>query len=131
LGDEKINQVISLIGMNDTSLDLNQTTAKDVGVLFTKLWEGEIVSLKFRDEILDYLTDTIYEDWITAGISDVKVAHKYGREVNVVNDAGIVYSEDPFVLVIMTEGIIEKEADKAIPEIAKGIYEIESHSRKE
>lgn len=125
LGDEKINSVIENVDMKHTSIGDNETTPGDIGTFFSKLWRGEIVSQDSRDEILESLTDTIYEDWIAAGITDVRVAHKYGREVHVVNDAGVIYSESPFILVIMTEGVIEREADEVIPELARGVYEIE------
>ena len=125
LGDELINGLIADLGMNKTSLSENETTPKEIGMFFDKLWNGEIVSLESRDEILDSLTETIYEDWIAKGITEVRVAHKYGREVHVVNDGGIVFSKNPFILVLMTEGIIEKEADEIIPQLAAGIYEIE------
>lgn len=127
LGDAKIQGEIERIGMVDTSLKENKTTAYDIGVFFEKLWNGEIVSEESRDEILKFLTDTIYENWIAAGVPEgIRVAHKYGREVHVVNDAGIVFSKRPFVLVIMTDGVVEKEADSIIPEIVRDIYRIET-----
>ena len=125
LGDASIDEVIEKLGMQDTSLAENETTPKEIGMFFQKLWNGEIVGAAFKADILDSLTETIYEDWIAAGITEVPVAHKYGREVHVVNDAGIILSEPPFILVIMTEGVIEKEADEVIPELAAGIYNIE------
>ena len=84
------------------------------------------------------MTDTIYEDHLRAGIPEgVRVAHKYGREVHVVNDAGIVFSDNPYgpeapqgrgplVIVIMSKGVIEKEADNIFPELAKVVYGIET-----
>lgn len=124
LGDKKIEEVTHEIGMGDTSLKENETAPRDIGTFFQKLWQADFVSKKDRDEILEYLTDTIYEDWIPTGIpDDVRVAHKYGRELHVVNDAGIVFSKEPFVLVLMTEGVIEKEANKIIPELAKIVYD--------
>src|SRR3990167_9635571 len=125
LGDASIDEVIEKLGMQDTSLAENETTPKEIGMFFQKLWNGEIVGAAFKADFLDSLTETIYEDWIAAGITEVPVAHKYGREVHVVNDAGIILSEPPFILVIMTEGVIEKEADEVIPELAAGIYNIE------
>jgi len=125
LGDEKINKVISEIGMDNTSLTQNKTSAEDIGNFFEKLWKGEIVSEESRDEILEYLTNTTYEDWLVAGIpKDVRVAHKYGREIHVVNDAGIVFAEPPFVLVVMTGGVVEKEANEIFPQLSKTIFEI-------
>ncbi len=50
------------------------------------------------------------------------MAHKYGRELNVISDAGIVFTEKPFVLVIMSQGIIESEANLVIPEIASLVF---------
>lgn len=124
LGEEKVKSVISEIGMTNTSLESNETTPYDIGLLFRKLWQGDIVSRKNRDEILGFLTDTIYEEWLVAGIpSRVKVAHKYGREVHVVNDAGIVHADKRFVLVLMSKGVVEREADEVFPELAKIVYE--------
>lgn len=124
LGDEKINQVTTEMGMKDTNLSENKTTPIDIGLFFQKLWEGNFISKDSRDEILDYLTDTIYEGWMVAGVpADIRVAHKYGRETRTVNDAGIVFSKYPFILVLMSDGVILKEADGLFPGLAKGIFE--------
>lgn len=122
LGREKIQAVIDGLGMKKTSYLENKTTATDIGLFLQKLWVDEIVSEKSRDEILGYLTDTVYEDWLKKGIPEMRVAHKYGREVHVVSDAGIIYSPKPFVLVVMSQGVVEAEADKVIPEIAAFVF---------
>jgi beta-lactamase class A len=124
LGDERINAEIGRIGMTATSLAENTTSPQDVGRYFQKLWGGELVSQNDRDEILGYLTDTIYENWLAAGVPEnVRVAHKYGREVHVVNDAGIIYAPRPFVLVILTDGVVEREADEIFPNLTRAVYE--------
>jgi hypothetical protein len=124
-GEAAVEEYIDEIGMENTSLADNETTPYDIGIFFEKLWQEELVSKESRDEILDNMTNTIYEDWIARDIS-VKVAHKYGREVHVVSDAGIIFSEKPFILVLMTDGAIEGEADEVLPTLAKRIYEIET-----
>lgn len=127
LGEEKINQAIRKIGMVNTSLAQNETTPEDIATFFEKLWRGNVVSLKHRDEILESLTDTIYEAWIPQGIPQgVRVSHKFGRELHVVNDAGIIFTRDPFILVVMSKKIVEREADELIPKIARMVYEIET-----
>ena len=123
LGDQKIEKTINDIGMVSTSLIDNETSAYDISLFFEKLYQGQIVGKKYIDEILGYLTDSIYEDYIPKGIPDVQVAHKFGREVNVTNDAGIVFSKEPFVLSIISEGIIYSEADLFIPEFSKFVFE--------
>ena len=128
LGEEKIKQAIGIVGMNDTVVigENQKTTPYDIGVFFKKLWEGDIVSKKHRDELLGFITDTIYEKWLAAGIpSSIDVAHKYGRETHVVNDAGIIFADEPFIMVLLSKGVVENEADKAFPELSKIIYDQE------
>ena len=133
LGEETINSYIKKLGMRHTSYEENETTPYDIGVFFEKLWDGDILDSEDTEELLGFLTDTIYEDWLVAGISeDIRIAHKYGREVHVVNDAGIVFSSgqeglrpggQPYVVVIMSKGVVEKEADKVFPELARIVHE--------
>jgi beta-lactamase class A len=125
LGDTTIEAEAKNIGMLSTSVKDNETSPYDIGTFFLKLWKGEIVSIKNRDEILGYLTKTIYEDWIPKGIPEVRVAHKFGREVNVTNDAGIVFADKPFILVLMSEGIKYSESDAVFPTLASQIYNIQ------
>jgi beta-lactamase class A len=122
LGDEIIIETISNIGMDNTSFEKNTTTPKDVAEFFYKLWNGELITQASRDEMIEFLQDTIYEDWLAAGTPDVKVAHKFGREVNVLNDAGIVFAEKPYVLVIMGKGIVEREANSFYPDFSSFVY---------
>lgn len=121
-GEDRVQTYIESFGMKKTSIAENSTSPEDAGNLLEKLWKGEIVSADSRDEILGFLTDTIYEEHLKKGIPSEKVAHKYGREIHVVNDAGIVMNKDPFVIVIMTGGVVEKEADLIFPELANLIY---------
>lgn len=123
LGDSLINKMIEDIGMRDTNYAENITTPADITLLFKKMWQGGLISSKSRDEILGYLTKTIYEDYLAKGIPDtIRVAHKYGREVHVVNDAGIVFTAHPTVITIMTKGVIEKEADAVFPSLAELLF---------
>ncbi len=126
LGEGNVENYIQSIGMTNTSFADNSTTPRDIGLFFKKLWTAKLVEKKNRDAILKSLTDTIYEDWIPLGIPEVRVAHKFGREVHVVNDAGIVFGSDPFVLVIMSKGVLEKEADEFIPAMASVVYNFEA-----
>ncbi len=126
-GDEMIQEYIYEIGMEDTSVSENETTAFDMGLFFSRLWRGELIGVEMRDVMLASLTDTAFERWMRAGIPEnVVVSHKYGREIHVVNDAGIVMAErEPFVLVIMSDGVVEAEADEAISELARVVWEFQ------
>lgn len=125
-GQKTVQSYIDSLGMEETSLAENTTTAKEIGNLFYKIYKDKqslASEAGKEDKILGYLTDTIFEKWLRAGIpEEIRVAHKYGREVGVVNDAGIIFSDQPFVLVIMSQGVNEEEADKVVPELARMIY---------
>lgn len=116
-GKTTIQDYIASLGMKNTSLGENLTTPSEVGDIFLKLYKDK------NEKILGYLTDTIFEKWLKAGVPEgIKVSHKYGKETGVVNDAGIIYFSKPFILVIMTQGVNELEADRLIPELTKMIY---------
>jgi len=114
LGREVIEVAIQKIGMKETVIfgEDQKTTPADIALFFQKLWQGEIVSKKNRDEILGFLTDTIYEAWITEGVPDeVRVAHKFGRELH---DPKEVSAKEIEELIKKSGFEIEKET-KIIP----------------
>lgn len=130
LGKEKVNKTISDLGMPKTSFLDNLTTPEEIGIFFKKLYNNELLDIVKTKELEGYMTDTIFEDWLRSGIpADIKLIHKYGRESSSVSDAGIVLSQKPFVMVIMTDGVIEKEADELIPKLSKLLYD--SHTNNE
>ena len=124
LGKERINKEITSLGMSNTSLSENKTTPEEIGMFFKKLYKNEILDEKDSNTLMGFMTDTIFENWLRPGIpSEIKLVHKYGREVHVVSDAGIVKSDRPFIMVIMTDGVIEKEADELFPKLSKLLYD--------
>jgi len=124
LTKELINKYITELGMSKTSLSENKTTPEEIGVFFKKLYKNELLSVDDTNELEGYMTNTIFENWLRPGIpSDIRLVHKYGREQHSVNDAGIVLSQKPFVMVIMTDGVIEKEADELFPKLSKLLYD--------
>jgi beta-lactamase class A len=124
LGDTKIDNIITQIGMSSTSLKSNETSLDDIGLFFRKLQMGDLINGSNKDELLSFMTNTIYENWLAKGLPNgVKIAHKYGREAGVVNDAGIVFSDPSYVVVIMSKNADVYEADSVFPEASKLIYE--------
>ncbi len=128
LGDERIAEVINQAGMTRTDLVKNEMSPLDAGIFFEELWNGNVINEENRDELLGFLTDTIYEEHLAAGVPDgIRVSHKYGREVHVVNDAGIVYLDNPIIVVLISKGVVESEADKIYPELSRIVFEVESN----
>jgi beta-lactamase class A len=127
IGADKLKNYLNEIGMNSTNIETGMTTPNDFGLLFTKLWNGKLVGQTNRDEILGFLQNTIYENWITAGVpKNTKVAHKFGQDTKVIADGGIVLADKPYVLIIMSQGINENDASVIFPKISRDIYTIEN-----
>lgn len=123
LGKENVNKTISDLGMSKTSLSENMTTPEEVGIFFKKLYKNELLDVDKTRELTGYMTDTIFEDWLRPGIpKNIVLVHKYGREAHVINDAGIVIGDKPFVIVIMTDGIIESEATELFTQLSQLLY---------
>jgi len=127
LGDEKIKETIRNLGMEKTDLSENETSPYDIGLFFKKLYAGGVVSRTSRDEIIEALTDTLFEDRIPAGVPEgVKVSHKIGNETGSYSDAGIVFSSKPFVLVVMSKNASEDQAPGVMAQIARIVFEAET-----
>lgn len=127
LGDTGFNNFLNEAEMVNTSIVTGETTPRDMGGILQKLYSGKIVSDASRDEIFSYLTDTIYEKWITKGVpTGIGVVHKFGQDLGIMADAGIIMTSKPYVLVVMSKGITQADADKVFPAISKDVYEVET-----
>jgi len=124
IGEARINSLMFDWGMTDTSIEDNTTTAEDINLFFTKLYQGKILSAEYKEKMLSDLTNTIYETEIPAGVPEgIRVAHKVGYLEDVVSDAGIIYFPgNPYVLVIMSDQTNFEEAKRNLPEIVNELY---------
>lgn len=127
IGETEFKNFLTTIGATHTDITSGMTTPSDLGMLFQKTWDGSLLSESDTQELLGYLTNTIYENWITAGVpKGITVAHKYGQDNGVLADGGIIESPNPYILIIMGQGITKQEADILFPKISKNIYNIEN-----
>ena len=124
LGKEKIQAAIIDLGMKQTSYTNWETTPGDVATFWQKLATGQILTSAHRQEIIDFLTDTIFEEQIPAGLPEgIRVAHKVGVDEGVLHDAGVIFADQPFVLVLMSKGVNVSEAEKLFPKITKLVWD--------
>lgn len=124
LGENAETNIINQVGMTNTDFVNSQTTPYDIGFLFNKLASTNLISSNSKEELFASLTGTNYENYIPAGIPhNIQVAHKYGADDGELNDGGIIYASKPFILVIMSKGIDDKEANSEIPKLAKLVYD--------
>lgn len=127
VGQDKVQQVALQLGMAKTSIKDFSTTPRDMARFFQRLYEGSAVNDVYQQEIFAFLTDTVFEDRIPAGLPEgTRVAHKVGTEISNFADAGIVFATDPYILVIISKDARESEAKEALPQISRLVWEFET-----
>lgn len=130
IGTDVIQKHIDEWGMTQTHMINNKTSAKDMDIIFEKIYKGDIASPAHTPEFLDFLSDTDFEDRIPLFLSkDIVVYHKTGDVVGGIHDAGIVKTKkNVFFLSVLTANIGEGElaAKKTIGEIAQKIIEFQN-----
>ena len=57
------------------------------------------------DEMIGYMKQAQPGEYFKAGVTDYEVAHKYGVFEGAVNDVGIIYTPQPFLLAVYTQGV--------------------------
>ena len=137
LGVEKIRATVTRLGASgmqvlrgvedqkafDKGLS-NSTTARGLLVLFERLGHGQAVDPKSDAAMIDVLKRQKFNDAIPAGLPPgTEVAHKTGNITRIHHDAGIVFAERPYVLVVLVRGIQEqKESGALMAAISKTVY---------
>jgi beta-lactamase class A len=100
------NQALDQEGYTGTDLSTpQQTTANDVGRLFTRLYDRTLLSPSSEDEFIGLLKDQQVNNRLPQGLpAGTVIAHKTGDLDGVVHDAGIVYGPKTDYLVVVTSG---------------------------
>jgi beta-lactamase class A len=133
LGDEKISAELADMGVVNTSYQ-NLTdyvaTPNDVLLMLQKISDPRFTSEELSAEMLDDMTDTVFEDRIPEKLpDDVRVAHKVGSYGDNFGDAGIVFYKDShgvekrYYLVVLSSGAGEYDARDAIQDMSLAVYE--------
>lgn len=91
--------------------------------------EDMLLALKYiysnRDKpnyntLLDNLKNTIFHNRLDKYIPNDIVAHKIGSNDSFIHDAGIIFTDEPYILIIYTDGVPYSE--ELIAQISKVIY---------
>ena len=59
------------------------------------------------EEMIGYMKQAQPDKYFKAGVKDYEVAHKYGWFEGAVNDVGIIYTPQPILLAVYTQGVTE------------------------
>ena len=121
----RVQQFVDELEMSRTDIAENESSPRDMARLFVDVYQDKIFFEKRSKELFfEALTDTDFEDRIPAGVpEEVRVIHKIGNETQVWNDCGIILSENPYVLCIMTGGIRLSESSEMLPFISEKVWQ--------
>ncbi|MFZ5826218.1 MAG: serine hydrolase [Bacillota bacterium] len=75
--------------------------------------------------LLQPLREVAYNGRITAGLpKGISHLHKFGSYNGSYHDGGIIYAETPYVLIVLTHGATEDQADAAIARLSAEVYKV-------
>lgn len=129
---DKLNSGFSEIGLKNTKVNRllfdkeskkqgkeNLFVPKEIGVLLEKIYRKTFVSEKVSNEIEEILLLQQINHKIPGKLPDnIDVAHKTGEDDGITHDVGIVYSEEPFVIVFASNDTEVPKFEELIREIS-------------
>lgn len=101
----------------------NKITTKDANNYLKILYENKDNN-KYYNELISTMKNTVFDMRLSGKIDKKIVAHKIGTYDGYINDIGIIYGDNPFIISTYTKDI--KNADDVISEISSYIYEKQS-----
>jgi beta-lactamase class A len=126
VGRQNIAKYVKDIGMIQTNTSENDTVPYDTSIILKNIYQDYKNNLPYAKDILEFMTDTIFEDRISRDIKDnVKVAHKIGTQTQQFHDAGIVlYDKRPYSISIYNKNIAdEQQAKDLMANISNLVYQ--------
>lgn len=127
VGLDVIEQLVQGWGLRATHVGEDVSTARDAAQFLALLYRGKLANPADTAQMIDYLSHTAFNDRIPAGVpASITVAHKIGNQVNVLDDAGIVYLPGrPYILSIFSDDINMDRAVAVEQQLSRTVYDYE------
>jgi beta-lactamase class A len=103
----------------------NTTTAHGLATLLVAIANGKAVDAESSAKMVEILERQKFNEGIPAGVpQNIRVAHKTGEITKIHHDAGIVYADRPFVIVVLVRGIADfKQSSALIADVTCDLYQ--------
>lgn len=131
LGKNNIKQFMKDIGGRNPYPDgENLMTARDMGTYMQAVLDFAKKNPELGNRLIDDLSSTIWDFGLPGMLPPtVQVAHKEGLRVAVENDAGIVFTRFPYILVVLSDGIPDAdEGFRLISVISKKVFDFQERA---
>lgn len=132
LGHDNIAKLLMDYGLLESRFENPpESSAKDIAQFFEKLYRGEIVDPQYSGKMLDILKRQRLNDRIPKFLpAQVAVAHKTGELDDMKHDAGIVFAQNPYVLVVLSQTPTPAEAAAVTADLSREIYEFRLRAKR-
>jgi putative cell wall-binding protein/beta-lactamase class A len=101
----------------------NAWSPKDMALFMKATYNFNSANPSLGSEFLGNLENTIFNDRINRYLTGVTVAHKIGNQTRVMNDVGIVYAKQPYIVAFMSSNVYASTACTVIGQASKMIYD--------
>lgn len=118
-------KLVNSFEMPLTDINKNTTSPREMTGFLSGIYQQKVLkSQELRDLFYQSLQNTEYEeDLIPDGIpAHIAVSHKIGWQIQVWSDCGIIFSQNPYALCILTDKINEAQAREILPQISRKIW---------
>ena len=101
----------------------NTITARGVGTLLERMAEGRLLGQKDDERMLKILMDQRLNGKFPFYLHSegVKCAHKTGEDDGITHDAGVIYAEKPFVLVMLSNNVDVPAFERLMQDTARAL----------
>ncbi len=124
LGLQNLKDYMKQVGGSVVVTGDNISSPKDMGLYMKLVYQFYKTQGALGNELMNNFLDANFDDRIPEELPvSVKVAHKIGNEVGVVDDVGVVFTDKPYVIAVMSKGVNETEASAVIAHISKMVYD--------
>lgn len=104
LSKDKVDAYAASIGAPDCHQSDDQCSAQEAGQLIARLASGSLLDSAHTQDLLGLLESTAFNDRINYYLGGRTIAHKVGMDGGVINDTGVVFGGQPFVVSVFTYG---------------------------
>jgi beta-lactamase class A len=105
----------------------NTTSPRDLTMLMARLSQGELVSLRSRDRLLDIMRRTVNNSLLPTGIdAEATIAHKTGTINSLLGDAGLVDTPNGkryMITVLVKHANTDAPAQDLIQQVSRSVYQ--------
>ncbi len=126
LGLDVVQKYVNGWGMTQTDMVNNQTSNRDMAILFRLIMDKKITSPALSDEMLGFLKDSDFEDRLPSLLpKGTTVYHKIGTGTGTVHDVGVVvHGNTEYYIGIFTSDITDEEqASTLAAKVSKTTYD--------